>query len=80
MSSTISSKGQVTVPVEVRRKLGLVPGTRIEFELRGDGVFLRKGGHDVHPVDQIFRLIELTDPVDTILSDMRDETPDEDGG
>ena len=80
MKSTISSKGQVTVPVEVRRKLGLVPGTRIEFELRDDGAFLRKGGHDVHPVDQIFRLIELTDPVDTILSDMRDETPDEDGG
>ena len=80
MHSTISSKGQVTVPVEVRRKLGLVPGTRIEFELRGDGALLRKGGHEVHPVDQIFRLIELTDPVDTILSDMRDETLDEDGG
>ena len=80
MNGTISSKGQVTIPVEVRRKLGLVPGTRIEFELRTDGALLRKGGHDVHPVDQVFRLIELTSPVDAVLSDMRDELPDEDGG
>ena len=80
MNSTVSSKGQITIPVEVRRKLGLEPGTRIEFELRKDGALLRKGGHDVHPADQVFRLIELTRPVDAILSDMRDEVPDEDGG
>ena len=80
MHSTISSKGQVTVPVEVRRKLGLVAGTRIEFKLQGGGVFLRKGGHDVHPVDQVFRLIELSKPVDVILSEMRDGNRSEDGG
>jgi antitoxin PrlF len=30
-SSTISSKGQVTVPVEVRRRLGVKEGDRVEF-------------------------------------------------
>jgi antitoxin PrlF len=30
-SSTISSKGQITVPQEVRRRLGLEPGDRVEF-------------------------------------------------
>ena len=29
--STISSKGQITIPVEVRRKLGLATGSRIRF-------------------------------------------------
>ena len=29
--STISSKGQVTIPVEVRRSLGLSTGSRIRF-------------------------------------------------
>jgi len=38
MRSTVSSKGQVTVPTEVREQLGLAPGTPVEFELREEGV------------------------------------------
>jgi antitoxin PrlF len=30
-SSTLSSKGQITVPVDVRRRLGLKEGDRVEF-------------------------------------------------
>ncbi|HEY3973714.1 MAG TPA: AbrB/MazE/SpoVT family DNA-binding domain-containing protein [Candidatus Sulfotelmatobacter sp.] len=30
-SATITSKGQITIPVQVREKLGLEPGDRIEF-------------------------------------------------
>lgn len=30
-SSTISSKGQLTVPQEIRKRLGLEPGDRVEF-------------------------------------------------
>ena len=30
-SSKISSKGQITVPVEVRKRLGLKSGDRVEF-------------------------------------------------
>lgn len=71
MKSTISSKGQVTVPVEVRNKLGLVPGTPVEFELRNKGVLLRKGSGDVHPVDLAFGLIKLPGSVDQILDDLR---------
>ena len=29
--ATVTSKGQVTLPVEVRRKLGLRPGDRVDF-------------------------------------------------
>lgn len=31
MQSTMTSKGQITVPAKVRRDLGLEPGTRIDF-------------------------------------------------
>lgn len=31
LSSTISSKGQITVPLEVRKRLGLRRGDRVEF-------------------------------------------------
>lgn len=30
-AGTISSKGQITVPLDVRRRLGLRPGDRVEF-------------------------------------------------
>jgi AbrB family looped-hinge helix DNA binding protein len=38
----VTSKGQVTVPVEIRERLGIHPGTEVEFEVVGDEVVLRK--------------------------------------
>jgi len=38
----VTSKGQVTVPVEIRERLGIHPGTEVEFEIVGDTVVLRK--------------------------------------
>jgi AbrB family looped-hinge helix DNA binding protein len=34
----ITSKGQVTIPVEIREKAGLVPGTEVDFEIDGETV------------------------------------------
>jgi AbrB family looped-hinge helix DNA binding protein len=31
----ITSKGQVTIPIEIREELGLLPNTEVEFEIRG---------------------------------------------
>jgi AbrB family looped-hinge helix DNA binding protein len=31
----ITSKGQVTIPVEIRERAGLLPHTEVEFELDG---------------------------------------------
>ncbi len=31
MTATVTAKGQVTLPVEVRRRLGLRPGSKLEF-------------------------------------------------
>jgi AbrB family looped-hinge helix DNA binding protein len=76
MRSTISSKGQITVPVEVRERLGLVPGTPVEFELKPGGVFLRKGISGSHPVDKVWATLRLARPVDEILDEMRGPRPE----
>ncbi|MGH6901979.1 MAG: AbrB/MazE/SpoVT family DNA-binding domain-containing protein [Geminicoccaceae bacterium] len=34
----ITAKGQVTIPVEIREKAGLLPGAEVDFELDGEGV------------------------------------------
>ena len=75
MRSTLSSKGQVTVPVEVREKLGLTPGTVVVFELRPNGVLMRKGSKGEHPVDRVFGTLRLGRPVDAILDEMRGPRP-----
>lgn len=77
MESKISSKGQVTVPAEVRYELGLRPGTPVEFELRDDGVFLRKGGAGLHPVDRVYGLIHLEKPVDELVEELRGPGPED---
>jgi AbrB family looped-hinge helix DNA binding protein len=38
----ITSKGQVTIPVEIREKAGLLPDTEVEFELDAKGVRIRR--------------------------------------
>ncbi|MEY4785075.1 MAG: hypothetical protein RIR41_3010 [Pseudomonadota bacterium] len=38
----ITSKGQVTIPQDVRDQAGLMPGTDVEFVLEGKRVVLRK--------------------------------------
>jgi len=40
-TSSVSRRGQVTIPAEVRQHLGLQPGDRIEFLVGADSVWLR---------------------------------------
>lgn len=40
----ITSKGQVTIPQEIRERLGLLPYSEVEFEIDGDSVRIRKAG------------------------------------
>jgi len=38
----ITSKGQVTIPMDVRIATGLLPDCEVEFEIKGKTVILRK--------------------------------------
>jgi AbrB family looped-hinge helix DNA binding protein len=38
----ITSKGQVTIPQDIRERAGLVPGTEVEFHYDGKAVLVRK--------------------------------------
>src|SRR5215475_4802927 len=38
----LTTKGQVTIPLEIREKLGLLPLTEVEFDVVGDTVRIRK--------------------------------------
>jgi AbrB family looped-hinge helix DNA binding protein len=38
----MTSKGQVTIPQEIREKLGLLPGTEVEFDIVDGAVRMRR--------------------------------------
>lgn len=38
MLATVTDKGQVTVPKEIRDRLGIVPGAKLDFEVLPDGM------------------------------------------
>lgn len=40
-TTSVTSKGQVTIPKAVRQQLGIRQGSRVEFEMVGDHVELR---------------------------------------
>jgi AbrB family looped-hinge helix DNA binding protein len=40
----ITSKGQVTIPIEIRGKMGFLPDTEVEFKVTGNTVVLKKTG------------------------------------
>jgi antitoxin PrlF len=51
-TSTISSKGQVTIPIEVRHRLGLQEGDRVEFVFEEGRTYLRPAQPEANPFEQ----------------------------
>lgn len=50
MTTTVTSKGQVTIPKKVRDLLGLVPGSAVDFEVSGEcQATLRPAGRRSRP-------------------------------
>jgi len=43
-TSRITAQGQISIPLEVRRRLGLVPGETIEWDFEGEKVVVKRGG------------------------------------
>jgi len=70
MRSTVSEKGQVTIPKAVRTKLGLRPGTVLEFEAdRGRLIGRKAGGGDVF--DELYGSMPMDEPVDVYIERSR---------
>jgi antitoxin PrlF len=53
-SSKLTAQGQISVPAEVRRRLGIGPGSVLEWEQQGEAILVRRAvrysSEDVHRV------------------------------
>jgi AbrB family looped-hinge helix DNA binding protein len=71
----VTSKGQVTIPQDVRRRLGIEAGTEVDFEVDGDVVRLvrRSDGRGAALVEQM-RGQRLSMTTDEIMALTRGES------
>lgn len=54
-SLSLTSKGQVTVPVKIRRSLGLSPGDRVKFIEEKGKFFIQRDNDDISSIFGMFK-------------------------
>jgi antitoxin PrlF len=76
-SSTISSKGQVTVPQEIRNRLGLATGDRVEFVIEGDRTVIIPSRDNPDPFQKQIGILSPfpggEEGIKAWISDLRDD-------
>lgn len=55
----VTSKGQVTIPVRVRQKLGLRQGDEVEFSENGGETIIRRAPESENPFDKYVGVLKV---------------------
>jgi AbrB family looped-hinge helix DNA binding protein len=77
-SSTISSKGQITVPIKVRHRLGLKTGDRVEFVFEDGRTVVRPQASAANPFTAYlgaFPAFSSIEEINAFYRDLRDDDP-----
>jgi antitoxin PrlF len=76
-TGSISSKGQVTVPREIRKRLGVAAGDRIEFVIDGDRTVIRPSRDNPDPFGKQMGILGPfpggEEGIKAWIADMRDD-------
>ncbi len=70
MKAVVSEKGQVTIPKELRTRLGIRPGAVLDFEADGGRLVARKA-QVTDPVDAAWGILSLDESVDEFIDRIR---------
>jgi antitoxin PrlF len=68
--SRLTSQGQVSVPAQVRRKLGVGPGSVLEWEDEGDRIVVRRAARFTS--EEIHRALFESPPKPRSLGDLKE--------
>lgn len=67
----ISEKGQITIPKTLRDKFGLQKDVEVDFKPVKNGVLIRKRSLSMHPVDQVFGILDRQSNTDKYIDEIR---------
>lgn len=62
MPTTVTRKGQVTIPKLVREHLGIVPGSRVEFRRATDGSIVIEKADGTKEPSRFAKLVGIAGP------------------
>lgn len=62
MSTTVTAKGQVTIPKPVRELLGIKPGSKVAFKLNAEGDVVLSREDGLRPPSRFERLLGHAGP------------------
>ena len=68
--SKLTAQGQISVPAKVRRKLGIGPGSVLEWDDDGEQVVVRRAGR--YTSEDVHRSLFPTPPKPRTLADLKD--------
>jgi AbrB family looped-hinge helix DNA binding protein len=63
LKTIVAERGQVTIPKELRDKLGLLPGTAVNWQLKDNKMYLTKDDDDIRArIEKVRGCIKNTFP------------------
>jgi len=71
--SKLTAQGQISVPVKVRQKLGIGPGSVLEWDDDGDQIVVRRVGR--YTSEDVHRSLFPTSPRPRTLSELKEGVP-----
>ena len=74
LRSKLNAQGRITIPAEIRRELGIGPGSIVEWVVDGDDVIVRKSGK--YSFDDIHRALFPTPPKPRTLEELKEGIAD----
>ena len=70
MKAKIAERGQVTIPKPLREKLGLRPGTRLDFVIE-NGKLVAVKADESDPVAKVTGCLKMNKSTETFLEELR---------
>jgi antitoxin PrlF len=69
-SSKLTAQGQISVPAEVRRKLGIGPGSVLEWDAEGGNIVVRRAGR--YTSEEVHQALFATTPRRRTLPELKE--------
>ena len=68
--SKLTAQGQISVPAKIRQKLGVGPGSVLEWDDEGDRVVVRRAGR--YSSEDVYRSLFSVPPKPKTLGELKD--------
>jgi AbrB family looped-hinge helix DNA binding protein len=76
MKTTVSEKGQITIPKALREKLGIRPGQVLDFSADDRGRLIATKASTRSALDELYGVLNLGKTTDEIMRELRGERED----